>query len=95
MNYWSWGGKYIGSRSGEYLYSKKGNPLGVFYDNELYDFLGNYIGEIRKKNRIIVNKNRKNKRKSGKCKPCDKCGTSCCDYVGYMMLCGYEDFNLE
>ena len=62
MNYWAWGGKYIGRRSGDYLYSKTGNPLGVFYDDELYDFSGKYIGEIRKENRIIVNKSHKNKR---------------------------------
>lgn len=95
MNYWAWGGKYIGRRSGDYLYSKTGNPLGVFYDDELYDFSGKYIGEIRNENRIIVNKSHKNKRKSGRCKPCGKCGFSYCDYVGYVMLCGYEDFNLE
>lgn len=36
------GGKYIGRRSGDYLFSKIGNPLGVFYDDELYDFSGKY-----------------------------------------------------
>ena len=59
MNYWAWGGKYIGSRSGEYLYSSKGNPIGVFCENELYDFSGKYIGEIRNGNRIIVNRSSK------------------------------------
>ena len=69
MNYWAWGGKYIGSRSGEYLYSSAGNPIGVFCGNELYDFSGKYIGEIRNGNRIIVNKSSKNKRRSGRRKP--------------------------
>ncbi len=59
MNYWAWGGKYVGRRSGDYLYSSDGNPLGVFYDDELYDFSGKYIGEIRNRNRIIVNKSHK------------------------------------
>lgn len=95
MNYWAWGGKYIGSRSGEYLYSSAGNPIGVFCENELYDFSGKYIGEIRNGNRIIVNKSSKNKRRSGRCKPCRKCGGSYCDYAGYAMLAGYEDFSIE
>ena len=95
MNYWAWGGKYIGRRSGDYLYSKNGDPLGIFYGDELYDFSGKYIGEIKNQNRIIVNKSYKNKRKSGRCKPCGKCGCSYCDYVGYVMLCGYEDFKFE
>lgn len=58
-------------------------------------FSGKYIGEIKNQNRIIVNKSYKNKRKSGRCKPCGKCGCSYCDYVGYAMLCGYEDFKFE
>lgn len=95
MNYWAWGGKYIGRRSGDYLYSKNGTPLGTFYGDELYDFSGKYIGEIRNQNRIIVNKSYKSKRKSGRCKPCGICGCSYSDYVGYVMLCGYEDFKFE
>lgn len=27
MNYWAWGGKYTGRRSGDYLYSKNDNPV--------------------------------------------------------------------
>lgn len=95
MNYWAWGGKYIGRRSGDYLYSATGEPLGVFYGDELYDFSGKYIGEVRNKDRLIVNRSNKHKRKSGRCKPCGICGSSCCDYVGYVMLCGYEDFTIE
>lgn len=74
---------------------KNGTPLGTFYGDELYDFSGKYIGEIRNQNRIIVNKSHKSKRKSGRCKPCGICGCSYSDYVGYVMLCGYEDFKFE
>lgn len=94
MNYWAWGGKYIGSRSGDYLYSSTGNPVGVFCGNELYNFSGEYIGEIRNNNRIIVNKSSKSKRISSRCSPCRRCGCSYCDYAGYAMLAGYEDFSI-
>ena len=92
VNYWSWSGKYIGHRSGDYLYSKNGKPIGKFYGNELYDFSGQYIGEIRDQDRLIVNHSLKYKRKSSICTPCDSFGSSYCDYVGYVMIAGYEDF---
>lgn len=95
MNYWAWGGKYIGRRSGDYLYSPNGNPLGVFYGDELYDFSGKYLGEIKSENRIIVNQAHKHRQKPSHCKPCSRCGCSYCDYVGYVMMAGYEDFRID
>ncbi len=95
MNLWSWGGKYIGNTYGEILYSKKGNPIGLFVNDELYDFSGKYIGEKRDYNRLIVNKSSKRKRISLHSKPCNMCGTSYCDYAGNAMLVGYEDFKYE
>ncbi len=92
MNYWAWGGKYIGQRSEEVLYSSNGTPIGTFFGKELYDFDGYYIGEIKSQNRIIVNSQKKNLRKSARCRPCSHCGTSYCDYCGYAMYAGYEDF---
>ncbi len=95
MNYWTWGGKYIGNRSGDYLYSKHGDPIGKFYGNELYNFSGYYIGEIRNSDRLIVNRSSKFKRKSSICKPCGTVGCSYCDCAGYAMIVGYEDFSAE
>jgi len=95
MNYWAWGGKYIGQRSGDVLHSSCGTPIGRFFDEELYSFDGNYIGEIKTQNRIIVDPRKKNFRKSVGCKPCSHCGTSYCDYCGYVMYAGYEDFNFK
>lgn len=93
MNYWAWGGKYIGHRSGDYLYSKHGKPIGKFYGDELYDFSGRYIGEVCNQDRLIVDRGSKYKRKSSICRPCGSVGSSCCDYVGYIMIAGYEDFS--
>lgn len=94
MNYWAWNGKYIGRQFGDYLYSEKGNPLGVFCGDELYDFSGKYLGEVKRENRIIVNQAHKFKRIASRCKPCGTCGSSHCDCIGYAMLAGYEDFSI-
>lgn len=59
MNYWAWGGKYIGSRAGDVLYSSRGTPIGRFFDEDIYSFEGNYIGEVKSHNRIIVNSQKK------------------------------------
>ena len=48
MNYWAWGGKYIGHRSGDYLYYSNGSPLGYFDGNEVYDFNSRYLCEVKK-----------------------------------------------
>ena len=95
MNYWAWGGKYIGSRAGDVLYSSRGTPIGRFFDEDIYSFEGNYIGEVKSHNRIIVNSQKKNRRKSVGCRPCSHCGTSYCDYCVYLMYAGSEDFCFE
>jgi len=95
MNYWSWSGKYIGQKYNEHLYSCKGKPLGYFYESEVYDFNGKYIGETLDNNRLIVDRNKRGKKKSSKIKPCNIAGTSYADYVGYVMRVGYEDFEIN
>ena len=95
MNYWSWGGNYIGYQVGDYLYSKEGKPVGFFLHGELYNFSGEYIGEIRNENRIIVNRGKKHKRSTASSKPCSRCGKAYCNYVGYAMIAGYEDFAID
>ena len=96
MNFWTWGGKYIGYKTNDdILYSYKGDPIGKFYGEELFDFDGTYIGEVKNTNRIIVRTSKKNYRRSAICKPCSRCATSSyCDYVGYVMYVGYEDFKI-
>lgn len=93
MNYWAWGGKYIGHRNGDVLYYKTGVPIGRFFDKELYDFSGCYLAEIKNNDRLIVDQNKKHSLRSVSSKPCDTCGTSYCDYAGYVTYAGYEDFD--
>ena len=95
MNYWSWGGKYIGQCSRDILYSHFGTPIRKFFNNTLYNFEGEYIGEIMNSNRIIVNIQKKHLRISPTCKPYSRCGTSCSDYCAYAMCSGYEDFKIK
>ena len=88
--FWAWGGKYIGSRDGDYLYSKKGKPIGYIDGDEVFGFDGKYLCDIID-DRLIV--------KKGTCtvggaraKPSKVCGSSYANYTGYAMLAGYQDF---
>ena len=92
MNYWAWGGKYIGHRSGDVLYHKSGTPIGRFFDAELYDFSGRYLAEVRSDNRLIVHNSKRCYTKSASSKPSKMAGTSYSNYVGYVMYAGYDDF---
>ena len=94
MNYWAWGGKYIGHRNGDYLYSSRGNPIGYFNGDEVYDFNGKYIGELKNENRLIVNRSKRSYRKSLRAKPCNIAGSSYANYAGYAMYAGYDDFEV-
>ncbi|SHL90626.1 hypothetical protein SAMN05720470_12510 [Fibrobacter sp. UWOV1] len=91
--YWAWGGKYIGFSEDGYLYSKRGTPIGYISGNEIFDFSGDYLCDI-KDNRLIV--------KTGKCvvggaraKPCRMCGTSFAVCAGYAMYAGCQDFEWD
>lgn len=90
IHYWAWGGKYIGFRIGECLYSPKGRPIGYFTNKDVHDFDGEYLCEI-KEGRLIV--------KTDKCdvgdvkiKPYKKCGAFNVDLVALAMPAGYQDF---
>lgn len=91
--FWSWGGRYIGVRQGEYLVSCEGKVLGRFYGNEIYNQEGFYIGELGRNDRIYKNRN--------KC--CQRRGIFSYgirgtinqryrDYAPYPSIAGYEEF---
>ena len=91
-DFWAWGGKYIGFVINNYLYSKRGRPIGYFNDNILYDFSGRYLADIKNTNRLIVVKNHKGMINGSLCKPINACGRSCANYIGNVMIAGCEDF---
>lgn len=93
MNFWAWGGKFIGYEQDGILYKHTGEPIGKFYGEELYDFNGKYIGEIKNDKRLIVNLGKKGHVKSCTSKPCSHSAIApYCDYASYAMYAGYEDF---
>lgn len=94
-DFWAWGGKYIGFKTGNVLYSKKGHPIGYFHNNMLFDFSGNYLADIRNENRLITVKSNRCIRASSLCKPINSCGRNCINYVGNVMIAGCEDFIFE
>lgn len=90
VNYWAWGGKYIGFRKGVYLYSKEGNPIGHFDGDEIFDFNGKYLCDVID-DRLIT---KLGSRATGKTmqKPNNMSRKPCSNYAGYAMLPGYQDF---
>lgn len=94
MDYWAWGGKYIGFSEGGWLYSKKGKPIGYFRGDDIFSSSGRYLGEVKDNDKLIVDKNKKHCIASCSTKPCARGGRSYCNYVGCVMLSGYEDFKV-
>lgn len=54
-DFWNWQGQYVGYRSSGGLFSSDGLQLGYFAEgDEVYGCSGEYIGEVRSRNRIIT-----------------------------------------
>lgn len=90
INYWAWGGKYIGFREGGYLYSKKGNPIGYFDGDEIFDFNGKYLCDVID-GRLITKLGLHAAGNTMK-KPNNMSRKPCSNYAGYAMRQGYQDF---
>lgn len=53
--FWNWHGQYVGYRSSDGLFSCDGLQLGYFAEgDEVYACCGEYIGEVRNRNRLIT-----------------------------------------
>lgn len=89
---WTWKGKFFGYISNEYLFTKRGICVGKINGNDIYDRQGRYIGEVMNDNRLITCRSKKNYRgpAAANCRGA-VCGTHC-NYAGYAMLAGYEEF---
>lgn len=88
---WTWGGTCFGYRSDDKLFTKQGRQVGRFHGDEVYGANGRYLGELRD-GRLI-------RRKGGKAiihgsftPTLGGSYTGQANYVGYVMLAGYEDF---
>lgn len=62
---WTWSGKFFGYIENQRLRTFAGKHVANLEGDELYDENGNYIGEIRNENRLIVNDNKNAKTSKG------------------------------
>lgn len=91
--YWTWEGKCFGYRDGEELRTHDGKHVGRFYDEEIYDCNGNYLGEVKDGDRLITDTRKKNKRKYSFAPRMDRMSRmERMDSMGRMMRMGHEDF---
>lgn len=89
---WTWRGKFFGYISNDCLFTKKGKCVGQLDNDMIYDRNGKYIGEVMNNDRLITCNSKMNWR--GQSAP-NYNGASCgsyCNYVGYAMYSGYQDF---
>ncbi len=89
---WTWDGKCYGYQDGDRLFRVDGENVGYFVGNEIYSCnSGRYTGEL-KNSRLITNKSKKSKHRSPIVQQVGMTAVTPCDYVGYVMHVGYEDF---
>lgn len=89
---WTWKGKSFGFRRNDELRTQNGRHVGKFYGNEIYGPDGRYLGEVID-GRLITHKSKKLRRKSSytpKSNVMSRVGYV--NYVGNVMLAGYEEF---
>jgi hypothetical protein len=89
---WTWGGKYFGYREGDALRTYRGHHIGYFVGDDAFGLDGHYSGEV-KNDRLIVNTSKKNLRRGSVVRIVNNVAlVKMVDYVGNVMLAGYEDF---
>lgn len=89
---WTWGGRCYGYQDGDRLFRADGENVGYFVGNEIYSCnSGRYIEEL-KSSRLITNKSKKSKHRSPVVQQVGMTAVTPCDYIGYVMYVGYEDF---
>lgn len=88
---WTWGGVSFGYRVDDSLYTHDGFEAGRFHGDEVYGKDGHYIGEVVN-DRLITNRSKKAWRKSSFFPRRSTSYVKYCNYVGYVMYAGCEDF---
>jgi hypothetical protein len=62
---WTWGGECFGYRENDNLWTYNGKHVGCFHGDEVYAPDGWYLGEIKRGNRLVIDRS-----KSAQSKPC-------------------------
>lgn len=89
----TWGGRCFGYRDGDALWTYNGRHVGNFISGNVFAPNGRYLGELTKDGRLISNKSKNNLQGTCFTPYMNRVGyVKCVDYVGYVMLSGYEDF---
>jgi hypothetical protein len=63
--FWTAGGKAIGYRDEDALFSSCGTQIGVFRGDEVYGVLGAYLGEVSNSGRLVADIRKLNWRRTG------------------------------
>lgn len=90
---WTWQGTSFGYLDGDNLWTYDGKHVGKLREGEIFGPDGRYLGELRSGNRLITNRSKSGHRSGGFAPAGQRIAyVRQVDYVGYVMLVGYEDF---
>jgi hypothetical protein len=90
--FWTWGGECFGYRVDDRLFAHHGREAGRFDGDYVYGADGYYLGEIKSEKRLITHRGKKAWRRSPFTPTRRGSYARYCNYVGYVMYSGYEDF---
>jgi hypothetical protein len=95
-NFWSWGGRYVGYRLTDSLFSHAGRQLGYFAEgDEVYGCDGRYLGEVRAGDRLISNLSKKLWTRGAVVPSVQNSAPGCQDVSSKEMLVNFEEFLLS
>jgi hypothetical protein len=89
---WTWGGEFFGYRIADQLFTYRGIQVGRLDGDEVYGTDGHYLGEVMAEKRLITHRSKKHWRHSGFAPTRGGWYARYCNYVGFAMYAGYEDF---
>lgn len=92
--FWTWSGKSFGYRIDDNLFTHYGMHMGKFYGDEIYDQNGQYLGEVKNKDRVISDKSKKSCLKSIFAPKAGYAYSPYANYGAYGMYASFEDFPL-
>lgn len=94
-SYWDWGGRYVGYRVSNNLFSQEGTHLGYFDEaDEVYSCTGKYLGEIRSNDRLIRNPRKKLWTRENVVANFQRVAPGRSDVTPKEMIANFEDFPL-
>lgn len=95
-SFWSWGGRYVGYRLTDSLFSHGGRQLGYFAEgDEVYGCDGKYLGEVRTGDRLITNLSKKHWTRGAVVPSVQNSAPGCSDVSPKEMLVNFEEFLLS